>query len=139
MEISVSDVLPGELLARLGGRVVNANADAVHVTIPVAGNTQPFGLLHGGANAFLVEDAGSRLALLNAPAGMAPAGSELNVSHIRANITESATGIARVIGRTRSSIIVGVDITDSAGKLTATGRLTCVYVRRSGGDELTEV
>lgn len=131
MRYNVENVSETELAGRLEATVLEATSERVTVRIPVAGNTQPFGLLHGGANAFLVEDAGSRLSLLNAPEGKVAAGSELNISHVRPNTTDSATAYASVVATSRSSIVTQVDIVDSANVLTATGRLTCVFVPAS--------
>lgn len=128
MVFNVDSVSETELAGRLDASVLEASPETVRVQIPVKGNTQPFGILHGGANGFLVEDAGSRLALLNAPEGKGAAGTELSVSHVKANSTDLATARARVIARTRSTIVIAVDIDDADGHLTATGRLTCVFV-----------
>ena len=53
-------------------------------TMPVAGNLQPYGLLHGGANATLAETIGSVAAALNAPDGRVALGLELSCTHHRA-------------------------------------------------------
>ncbi|MGI8592750.1 MAG: hypothetical protein ACR2M5_17555, partial [Nakamurella sp.] len=43
----------GELAERLGIVLTGADQDRVTGTMPVQGNRQPFGLLHGGASAAL--------------------------------------------------------------------------------------
>src|ERR671916_375881 len=61
----VMEVVPGmpdvgeTLLARMGIEVTEATVERVVGTMPVAGNTQPFGLLHGGASCVLAETLGS--------------------------------------------------------------------------------
>ncbi len=71
--------------------------------LPVAGNRQPAGMLHGGANAVLVEQAASVLALLHAPEGKTAVGTELNVSQLRAATAGYVTARATTISRMRSS------------------------------------
>lgn len=44
----------GELARRMGVEILRADYDEVVLRLPVAGNRQPVGLLHGGANAVLV-------------------------------------------------------------------------------------
>ena len=48
----------GTLIERMGIEVLEASAQRVVGTMPVAGNTQPYGLLHGGASAVLAETLG---------------------------------------------------------------------------------
>lgn len=94
----------------------------------VAGNRQPVGLLHGGANAVLVEHAASVLALLHAPQGKTAVGTELNVSQLRAATTGHVTARATIISRARSSVCSSVEIHDDDGVLTAVGRMTNVFI-----------
>ena len=49
----------GGLNEKLGVELVAISAERVVATMPVAGNTQPFGLLHGGASVALAETLGS--------------------------------------------------------------------------------
>ena len=51
--------LTGTLLERMGIEIVSASAERVVGRMPVEGNTQPYGLLHGGASCVLVESLGS--------------------------------------------------------------------------------
>ena len=48
-----------QLTERLGIKLTEWSPDRVVGTMPVAGNRQPYGLLHGGANAALAETVGS--------------------------------------------------------------------------------
>ncbi|MFY9263011.1 MAG: PaaI family thioesterase [Actinomycetaceae bacterium] len=127
----VARVLDAELAAKMGVVVTAVATDCVVEEIPTATNIQPFGLLHGGANAFLVEDAGSRLAIVNCPENKLTVGTELNISHLAPNRTRLARATARPIRISQSSAVVNVDIHDENGVLTATGRLTCVYITSS--------
>ena len=47
------------LVARMGITITEASASRVTGTMPVAGNNQPYGLLHGGASCVLAETLGS--------------------------------------------------------------------------------
>ncbi|QJC21806.1 PaaI family thioesterase [Arcanobacterium buesumense] len=132
MSTSITDINDGELASRLGAKIEVANMQHVIETIPVAGNTQPFGVLHGGANAFLVEDAASRLAQLHAPEGRFAVGTELNISQLAPNTTELARARATVIRVSHGSCVACVEISDAQGTLTATGRMTCVFIRPPG-------
>lgn len=74
----------GELARRLEITAQKLSDDLViNTRMPVEGNRQPAGILHGGANGALVEQAASSLALLRAPSGKLPVGTELNVSQLR--------------------------------------------------------
>ena len=53
---------------KLGIRITDFNPDRMVATMPVEGNEQPFGLLHGGATCALVETIGSWAAALCTPA-----------------------------------------------------------------------
>lgn len=118
----------GELALRMGVDILRADQDEVVLRLPVTGNRQPVGLLHGGANAVLVEHAASVLALLHAPQGKTAVGTELNVSQLRAATTGHVTARATIISRARSSVCSSVEIHDDDGVLTAVGRMTNVFI-----------
>ena len=61
----------GTLLERMGIEVLELSADRTVGAMPVAGNTQPYGLLHGGASAVLAETLASYAAQVHAGAGRA--------------------------------------------------------------------
>ena len=65
--------------------------------MPVEGNTQPYGLLHGGASVVLAETLGSIGAALHAgPAGIA-VGLDINATHHRAARSGFVTGTATAL------------------------------------------
>jgi 1,4-dihydroxy-2-naphthoyl-CoA hydrolase len=115
------------LALRLGIIVTNWDPAAVSATMPVDGNRQPFGLLHGGATAALVETLGSIAASLNQP-GARPVGVDLNITHHRAATAGLVTAVCTPlhVGRRMSSF--SVSVTDENGKRVATGRLTCALL-----------
>jgi 1,4-dihydroxy-2-naphthoyl-CoA hydrolase len=79
-------------------RVLQASADLVIATMPVEGNTQPYGLLHGGASCVLAETLGSvGAALHGARRGMIAVGVDINATHHRGPSSGLVTGTARAI------------------------------------------
>ena len=81
--ITAANAMRGQLADRMGLVVTKVDVDCVAGTIPVEGNRQPYGLLHGGASAVLAETLGSfHGALAAGPTGTA-VGIELNCSHHR--------------------------------------------------------
>lgn len=137
--MSVADVPPEfamwadeQLPARMGVSITDLNPDKVVGTMPVAGNRQPFGLLHGGANAVLAETLGSVAAALNAP-GRMPVGLELSCTHHRAALDGLVTGVCTPLHTGRSTSTFEIVITDSEGRRTCTARLTCILRDRPPG------
>lgn len=114
------------LLTRMGIEVTEWDPKRVVGTMPVAGNLQPYGLLHGGANATLAETLGSTAAVLNAPTGKVALGLELSCTHHRAARSGLVTGVATPLHTGRSTSTFEIVITDEEGKRTCTARLTCI-------------
>ena len=59
----------GTLAHAMGIKILSASGTEVVATMPVAGNVQPYGLLHGGASCVLAETIGSLGAVLHAGLG----------------------------------------------------------------------
>ena len=118
----------GELAQRLEITAQKLSDDLVIMRMPVEGNRQPAGILHGGANGALVEQAASSLALLRAPSGKLPVGTELNVSQLRPATGGYVTASATLLSQMRSSMCSQVEIRDDTGNLTAEGRMTLVFI-----------
>ncbi|WP_425442007.1 PaaI family thioesterase [Saccharopolyspora flava] len=115
-----------QLSARMGIEIVEYSPDRVVATMPVAGNRQPYGLLHGGANAVLAEQAGSIAAALGAGEGRIAVGLDLHCTHHRAATEGTVTAVATPLHRGRSTATYDVEITDDRGRRTCSARLTCV-------------
>ena len=115
-----------QLNTRLGIEFVETTAERVVGTLPVKGNRQPYGLLHGGANAVLAESLGSVAAALNAGPNRAAMGVELSCTHHRAATDGLVTGVCRPLHVGRSMSTFEITITDESGRRTCTARLTCV-------------
>ncbi|GAA3048484.1 hotdog fold thioesterase [Actinokineospora globicatena] len=103
-------------------------------TMPVKGNLQPYGLLHGGANAVLAETLGSIAAVLNAPEGKLAVGLELSCTHHRAVRTGIVTGVCTPLHVGRTTSTFEIVITDDHDRRTCTARLTCVTISKPPGD-----
>lgn len=122
---------PGTLIERLGITIQSMTADTVVGTMPVEGNTQPYGLLHGGASAALAETLGSFGAMVHAsPDGIA-VGVELSITHHRAVRDGLITGTATSLHRGRTIATYAITVTDQEDHLVATARLTCVLKTRA--------
>ncbi|WP_190824090.1 PaaI family thioesterase [Saccharopolyspora pogona] len=115
-----------QLTERMGIEIVEWDPDRVVATMPVAGNRQPYGLLHGGANAVLAETLGSIAAALHAGADRIAVGLELSCTHHRAATEGVVTGVATPVHRGRSTATFDIVITDQKDRRTCSARLTCV-------------
>ncbi|HEX6886682.1 MAG TPA: PaaI family thioesterase [Candidatus Nanopelagicales bacterium] len=116
----------GALAERMGVELLELSAERTVARMPVEGNTQPYGLLHGGASAVLAETLGSIAAALHAGPGRIALGLELSCTHHRARREGWVTGVATPVSRTRSVACYEVRITDEAGKPVCTARMTCL-------------
>lgn len=123
----------GTLLTRLGIQITALAADYCAARMPVAGNVQPMGLLHGGASAALAETVGSFAAWRHAGAGRGAVGIELNATHHRAARDGWVVAEARALhlGRTLATYEISVraetdDSDPTSGELLCTARLTCL-------------
>jgi uncharacterized protein (TIGR00369 family) len=99
--------------------------------MPVEGNTQPYGLLHGGASCVLAETLGSVAAALHAQErfGGIALGLEISATHHRSARAGQVTGVATPLHRGGSVATYEIAITDEAGDRVCTARLTCVLRR----------
>ncbi|GAB3233420.1 hotdog fold thioesterase [Glycomyces halotolerans] len=116
----------GALGERMGIDVRYASPERVVATMAVEGNTQPYGLLHGGASAVLAETLGSIGAMLHGGPEQMAVGVDLNVTHHRAVRSGTVTGEATPIHRGRSTATYEIIVSDEAGRRVCTGRLTCM-------------
>jgi 1,4-dihydroxy-2-naphthoyl-CoA hydrolase len=116
----------GPLAVAMGMHLVESSAERVVITMPVEGNTQPYGLLHGGANAVLVETAGSIGAAAHAGPGRMVVGLDISCTHHRAAREGIVTAVAEPLSLGRSVTCYEVRISDEDGRPLCTGRLTCL-------------
>ena len=119
---------PGSLAERMGVAITEASAERVVGTMPVAGNTQPYGLLHGGASCVLAETLGSVGAAMHGASVAKPfaVGVDINATHHKGLRSGVVTGVATPVHRGRTMVTYEVTITDEAGDRVCTARLTCL-------------
>ncbi|WP_327702293.1 PaaI family thioesterase [Streptomyces decoyicus] len=116
----------GHLGERMSVQVTEAAPERVVGTMPVEGNTQPYGLLHGGASAVLAETLGSVGSMLHGGPTKIAVGVDLNCTHHRGARSGLVTGVATPVHRGRSTATYEIVITDEDGKRVCTARLTCM-------------
>ncbi|MEV2265950.1 PaaI family thioesterase [Nonomuraea africana] len=116
----------GTLGERMGIEFVEVSAERVVARMPVKGNTQPYGLLHGGASVVLAESLGSIGAAVHAGEGRIAVGIEINATHHRSATDGHVTGVATRSHGGRSLATYDVVITDEEGRRVCTSRITCI-------------
>lgn len=116
----------GELATTMGIAFTEMSAQRLVATMPVVGNRQPYGLLHGGASAVLAETVGSVHAAIVAPEGKLPVGVELSCTHHRAARGGSVTAVSTPLHIGRTMVTFHIAITDDSGAAVCTARLTCM-------------
>ena len=118
--------LGGTLSERMGMEFLEIGAERTVARIPVAGNTQPYGLLHGGASVVLAETLGSIGAALHAGPDKAVVGLDINATHHRAARSGLVTGTATALSLGRTLASYEVVVTDEDGRRVCTSRITCL-------------
>lgn len=115
----------GALNVKMGVEITEASAERVVGTMPVEGNTQPYGLLHGGASVVLAESLGSIGSAIHAGPDKIAVGVDINATHHRSATGGVVTGTATAIHLGRSSAAYEIVITDEQGRRVCTSRITC--------------
>jgi len=128
--------IPAEMRRALGGAGISplavkmgivfeeVSAERIVATMPVAGNEQPVGLLHGGAHLVLGETLGSVAAKVHAGPDLNVVGIEIGATHHRA----AASGLVRAVGTAlslgRTLVSHEVVVSDEQGRRLSTVRIT---------------
>ena len=115
----------GTLADKMGLEVTFASAALVKGSLPVEGNTQPLGLLHGGANVVLAESLGSLAANIHAGDNRFAVGIEINATHLASAINGKVHGVAKAVKLGGTIAVYEIEITNDAGELTCVSRLVC--------------
>lgn len=123
----------GRLNEKMGVELLEISAERIVATMPVEGNTQPFGLLHGGASVVLAETLGSIGSAVHAYPAKIAVGVDINATHHRSATSGTVTGVATAIHLGRSSTSYEVVITDEGGRRLCTCRITCALLDAPGG------
>ena len=118
----------GALDHKMGIEIVEASPERIVGTMPVDGNTQAFGLLHGGANVVLAELLGSLGAWLHAGGDKRTVGVDINATHHKSAKSGVVTGVATPVSCGRTLACYEIVITNEAGERTCTARITCLIL-----------
>jgi uncharacterized protein (TIGR00369 family) len=119
----------GSLDNKLGIVVLEQSAQRVVATMPVIGNTQSFGLLHGGASMAFGEALGSWAAVIHASSlGKMAVGLDISGTHHRGVRDGVVTGVATALQLGKTVTSHEVVITDEAGTRLCTVRITNLIV-----------
>ena len=118
----------GALDQKMGIKILEAEQGRLVGTMPVEGNTQPMGLLHGGANVVLAESLGSIGTSLHAGPNRKIVGVDINATHHKSATTGLVTGVATAISLGKTLCSWEIIITNEAGERTCTARITCLIL-----------
>lgn len=128
------DLAAEQLATKLGIEITHWDANRLVGTMPVAGNRQPYGLLHGGATASLAETLGSVAAAMHAAPDRVALGLELSCTHHRAARGGLVTAVCTPLHVGRSTATFQIAVSDEDGKAVCTARLTCILRDRPPGE-----
>ena len=118
----------GALDQKMGIKILEAEPGRLVGTMPVEGNTQPMGLLHGGANVVLAESLGSIGTSLHAGPNRKIVGVDINATHHKSATSGLVTGVATAISLGKTLCSWEIVITNEAGERTCTARITCLIL-----------
>jgi len=114
----------GALAEKMGMEFVEFTLERCVATMPVEGNTQPVGLMHGGAYVVLAESLGSMAANLHAGPGRLAVGVDINATHTRSARSGVVTGVCTPIHLGRSMTVHDIAVSDEQGRRLSTIRIT---------------
>lgn len=114
----------GALAEKMGMEFVEFSVDRAVATMPVEGNTQPVGLMHGGAYVVLGESLGSMAANLHAGPGRLAVGVDINATHTRSATSGIVTGVCTPVHLGRTITVHEIVVTDDRGRRCSTIRIT---------------
>ncbi|NNM44795.1 PaaI family thioesterase [Knoellia koreensis] len=117
---------PNSLLQRMQIEVLEASPERLVARMPVEGNTQPYGLLHGGASVVLAETLGSIGSALHAGPNRIAVGTDINATHHRAARSGFVTGTATALSLGNTLASYEIVVTDDQDRRVCTARLTCL-------------
>lgn len=114
----------GALAEKMGMRFTEFSIERCVATMPVEGNTQPVGLMHGGAYVVLGESLGSMAANLHAGGDKLAVGVDINATHTRSATSGLVTGVCTPLHLGRSLTVHEIVVTDDQGRRCSTIRIT---------------
>jgi len=123
------EIVLGELDEKMGVTVVEQSAERVVATMPVDGNRQSFGLLHGGASVAFAEALGSWAAVIHARSlGKSAVGLDINATHHASATSGIVTGVATAVRLGRTVTSHEIVVTDDQGRRLCTARISNLLV-----------
>ncbi len=123
-------LMSANIFDRMGIEILEASAQRIVGTLPVEGNQQPFGLLHGGASCVLAETLGSIGATLHGQPDRIAVGVDINATHHRAISEGVVTGVATPIHLGRTVACYEIVISDESDRRVCTARITCQLITK---------
>jgi uncharacterized protein (TIGR00369 family) len=120
----------GELDIKMGIEIIEASPQRLVGTMPVVGNRQPIGLLHGGANVVLAESLGSVGTQLHAGPDRRIVGVDINATHHKSATSGIVTGVATAVSLGKTMCCYDIVITNEADERTCTARITCLILAK---------
>lgn len=118
----------GALDKKMGIEILEASPERLVGRMPVEGNTQPIGLLHGGANVVLAESLGSVGTQLHAGPTRRIVGVDINATHHKSATSGFVTGVATAVSLGKTLCVYEIVITNEAGQRTCSARITCMIL-----------
>ena len=120
--------LNSALDTKMGFELLSLTPERVVGRMPVAGNTQPYGLWHGGASCVLAETLASLGSFIYAQPDRISVGVDINATHHRSVTAGWVTGTAFALRLGRSVASYEIVITNDADERVCTARVTCQLV-----------
>jgi len=114
----------GDLAEKMGIEILELSAERAVATMPVEGNTQPRGLLHGGAYLVLGETLGSFAANVWAASEGYAVGIEISASHSKSATQGKVTAVATAISLGKTLTVHEIVVTNEKGERCSTVRIT---------------
>ena len=121
----------GDLADKMGIKLLELTAERTVATMPVDGNTQSIGILHGGAHVVLGESLGSFSANVWAYPDKVAVGIEVSASHTRSVASGIVTGTCTALNLGKTLTLHEIVITDEQGRRLSTVRITNYLKERS--------
>jgi uncharacterized protein (TIGR00369 family) len=127
-------IVLGQLDEKMGVTVLEQSAERVVATMPVEGNRQSFGLLHGGASVAFAEALGSWAAVIHASSlGKTAVGLDINATHHASATSGVVTGVATAVRLGSTVTSHEIVVTDDQGRRLCTARITNLLVEKPAG------
>ena len=124
----IRERVSGALDKKMGIEILEASPDRLVGRMPVEGNTQPIGLLHGGANVVLAESLGSIGTQLHAGPNRRIVGVDINATHHKSAVSGFVTGVATAVSLGKTLCVYEIVITNEQGQRTCSARITCMIL-----------